>query len=415
MMHRLLNLSLRGGGMVGKFLLIFILARLLPPAELGIYGLLTATVGYALYFVGLDFYTYSSREMLHADKYMWPAMLRDQAVLFVSSYVVVLPSLVFLFWADFLPVKYALVFYVLLVVEHLSQELYRLLVTIGKPMAAGVSLFIRSGAWCYVLVVVYLSGYSEINLHAVMWMWVIADVIVVIFGAWLLRKLPWDELKSSVDWVWIRKGLKVAGLLLIGTIALRGILTIDRYFVETYAGLDVLGVYTLYMGICFSLIGFVDAAVFSFRYPILVSLYKSGQYGAFKVAERDFARQTLIAVIALAIVTTLLAVPVLEWVGKPIYLQHIQILFILLAASIFFIIGHVPHYVLYAMGRDRSIVRAHVSGLGLFVALSFLLASTYGMSGIAISLCGTFAYLGLLKQWHVSSLRKASITHGMDK
>ena len=64
MMRRFFNLGLRGG-MVCKFLLIFFLARILPPEELGTYGLFTATVGYALYFLGLDFYTYSGRAWMN--------------------------------------------------------------------------------------------------------------------------------------------------------------------------------------------------------------------------------------------------------------------------------------------------------------------------------------------------------------
>ena len=265
MRRKLLNLSLRGSGMVGKFLLILILARMLPPEELGIYGLLVVTMSYALFFMGLDFYTFSTREILHADMQLWPAMLRAQAMLFACSYIVVLPLLGLMFWADFLPARYALVFYVLLVVEHLSQELNRLLVTIGQPVASGVLLFIRAGAWCYALGAAHFSGYFTIDLHEVMWLWIAADLMVVISGVWLLRDLPWNEKNTNVDWAWIGKGLKVAGLMLIGTLALRGILTVDRYFVEAYSGVEVLGVYTLYMAICFSFIGLVDAAVFSFR------------------------------------------------------------------------------------------------------------------------------------------------------
>ena len=237
--------------MIGKFLLIFFLARILPPEELGTYGLFTATVSYALYLIGLDFYTYSGRAMLHAEQNMWPDMLRDQTVLFACSYMVVFPLLGLVFVSGLLPVKYVLIFYVLLTMEHLSQELVRLLVIISKPLAAGFFTFIRSGAWCYALVVVYLGHFSVVNLKIVLWLWVLADTVVVVGGLWLLRKLPWGNLTWGINWAWICQGLKVAGLLLVGTLAVRGTFTLDRYAVEILLGSKILGVYTILMGSCF--------------------------------------------------------------------------------------------------------------------------------------------------------------------
>jgi len=408
MMPRLFNLSLRGGGMMGKFLLIFFLARILPPEEVGMYGLFTATVSYALFLLGVDFYTYSGRAMLQAEKNIWPAMLRDQVVVFICSYLVLFPLFGLIFIAELLPVKYTLIFYVLLTVEHLSQELNRLMVTIGKPLAAGVLMFIRSGAWCYALVGLHLSRIVKVDIQIVQWLWVGADALVVISGVWMLRKLPWSEMTWSINWTWIYQGLKVAALFLMGTLALRGLFTLDRYFVEMFSGRELLGVYTLYTGICFSLIGFVDAAVFSFRYPALVSLYKSGKEAAFLSARRTFGRHTIFAVTVLVLFAGLLIVPVLEWIGKPIYLQHLFVFFVLLLASTFFIIGQIPQFILYAMGHDRSIVYAHVLGFITFSVLSLLLAPTYGIKGVANALLIAIVIAGMVKQWKIVSLNGAS-------
>ena len=68
---RLVSIVLRGMTLGSKFLLIFILARFLTPAELGLYGLLAATIGYALHLLGLDFYTYTTRELLKRPREEW--------------------------------------------------------------------------------------------------------------------------------------------------------------------------------------------------------------------------------------------------------------------------------------------------------------------------------------------------------
>lgn len=401
MIHRLFNLGLRGGGMVGKFLLIFFLARILSPEEVGVYGLFAATVSYALYFLGLDFYTYSGRAMLHAEKTKWPNLLRDQSVLFICSYLVIFPLLSLIFIVELLPIKYALLFYIILTLEHLSQELNRLMVIIGKPLASGVLSFIRSGAWCYALIAIYLIRFVRVDLYFVLLLWILADTLVLIGGIWLLRKLPWSNLTWTVNWTWIYQGLKVASLFFVGTIALRGLFTLDRYFIETFSSREILGVYTLYIGICFSLIGFVDAVVFSFRYPLLFSLYKSEQHAAFKAAKHDFSRQTFLTVSALALTVGLFIVPALKLIGKPIYLEYINVFYLLLTASVIYVMSHIPHYILYATGHDFCIVRAHIIGFILFIIFAMILAPTYQMIGVATALLIAIAVIGVLKQWKI--------------
>ncbi|MFX4789973.1 hypothetical protein ABTB87_22095 [Acinetobacter baumannii] len=58
------NLAVRGLNLASKFILIVFLAKFLTVAELGLYGLIAATINFAMYFIGLDFYVYSNRELL---------------------------------------------------------------------------------------------------------------------------------------------------------------------------------------------------------------------------------------------------------------------------------------------------------------------------------------------------------------
>lgn len=52
---RLINLNLRTVTLLSKFALIFVLAKLLEPAEVGLYGLLAATVALGFMALGYDF------------------------------------------------------------------------------------------------------------------------------------------------------------------------------------------------------------------------------------------------------------------------------------------------------------------------------------------------------------------------
>src|SRR5690606_27760460 len=98
----------------------------------GLYGLLAATIAYALYPIGLDFYAYSTREILRVDRGQWGGMLRNHGALALVLYSVVLPLLLLVFAMGFLPWTLAPWFYILLILEHLNQELSRLLVAVTK-------------------------------------------------------------------------------------------------------------------------------------------------------------------------------------------------------------------------------------------------------------------------------------------
>jgi hypothetical protein len=89
--RRLVNIGLRGTTLCTRFLFVFFLARYVTPASVGYYGLFTATVSYALYLVGLDFYTYNTRELLRVPREQHGRMIRDQAVLAAGLYALFLP------------------------------------------------------------------------------------------------------------------------------------------------------------------------------------------------------------------------------------------------------------------------------------------------------------------------------------
>ena len=84
---RLINVALRGTTLASKFLLIFFLAKFLEPKQLGLYGLLTVTIGYALYLLGFDFYTFTTREIIKLKRHEWGGLLKDQGALSLVLYV----------------------------------------------------------------------------------------------------------------------------------------------------------------------------------------------------------------------------------------------------------------------------------------------------------------------------------------
>ncbi|RLD54213.1 MAG: hypothetical protein DRJ01_18340, partial [Bacteroidetes bacterium] len=181
-LQRLLNVSLRTLSLVSRFVLLFALAYLLTPADIGRYGLMTATIGFSVLVIGGDFYAYSQRELMSRPKEEWGFILQHQGVAAVLLYVVLLPinGLVFVF--KLLPDCFILWFFILLVSEHLAQELYRLLVAMQRPITASCMLFVRMGLWIWVLLPVMWFVPTLQKLETVFFAWFIGSMFSCVAG-----------------------------------------------------------------------------------------------------------------------------------------------------------------------------------------------------------------------------------------
>ncbi|MBH2032227.1 MAG: oligosaccharide flippase family protein [Pseudomonadales bacterium] len=396
---RLINIALRGMTLASKFLLIFFLARFLEPAELGLYGLLTATISYALYLLGFDFYTFTTREILKRDRSEWGGLLKDQGALSLLLYAIFLPMLSLVFINGYLPWHVAAWFFALLVLEHLTQELGRLLIAISEQLLASIVLFLRSGIWAVAATALMLVEPETRSLNLVLGAWTAGGIAALLLGVYRLNKLGIAGWHRKVDWKWIRKGLKVAIPLLVATLAIRGVFTLDRYWFGALAGLDILGAYVLFMGVCNALMSFLDAGVFAFIYPSLITAYHKQDSDAFRQSLRKMLIQTLLLTIVFAGTATVLIEPLLSWLNKPLYLEYQDLFPWLLLATLLYAVGMVPHFALYAQGQDRPIIHSHIASLICFIPTTWLFSAHWPYLAVPLGLCASFALILLWKTW----------------
>jgi O-antigen/teichoic acid export membrane protein len=265
--------------LASKFLLMLFMARYLSPEEVGIYGLVMTTIIISIYFLGLDFYVINTREILARTNSREKARLvRDQLAFHGVVYIFVLPMLLVVFMAGLLPWKYMVWFYVLLVLEHLSQETARLFFTLSLPVVANTVLFFRSGAWAYAVIGVFfvLEGTQQLT---TIWMgWTTGVLISLGLSVYYLKQaLDFSHVDTHpVDWKWIKIGIKGALIFLTASIALKFIEYLDRYFIQYYLGEAMVGVYTLYMSAAKVVESFVFTGLISILYPKIVTSYQQG-------------------------------------------------------------------------------------------------------------------------------------------
>ena len=397
LIRRLINVTLRGLSMASRFILIFAAAKLLTPAEVGLFGLMLATVSLSVLIIGADYYTYAQRELLARPPELWSYVIQHQAKAQGMLYIFLVPAQAFIFIGGWMDWRYAIWFFVLLIFEHIAQELNRLLVAMHKQLIASWVLFVRMGSWVLVIIplMYYYPGLR--SLESLYFAWLIGVVLAIVIGLFAVAKAVPIWKSYPFDKKWIKQGFKVGGLFLIATICFKGLLTFDRFAVEAFSNLEVLGVYVLYIGIVMGLYNFLDPAVFSFLYPRMLQHYQAGNMQAYNKSFRELIWSTFIISVILAVFIWFSMPVIINWLDKAIYSSEIQVLSMLIAAGFLYAIGMIPHYALYAMKRDRWIVTAHISALIIFFLSLVLISVESAIETVAIALLSAFGWMLLIK------------------
>ncbi|WP_155989682.1 oligosaccharide flippase family protein [Thermithiobacillus tepidarius DSM 3134] len=395
----MLNVILRATTLASKFLLLVYLARVLPPEQLGVYGIFTATVSYALYLLGLDFYAYAQREMLDKPREAWGGVIRDQFIFYGLAYLGILPLLLLVVFASgSLPWSLLGWFFLILSLEHLSQELYRLLVITQKHALAGWVLFLRTGAWVYLSLALIWAVPDLQNLASVWMGWVFgagASVAVALYG---LREFRIGSQKEQpIHWAWMKKGVLVGMKFLLGTLALRGMFTFDRYILDWTWGKEQVGVYTFYMGIASAALSFIDAGIIMQVYPKIMHAIQSHDVQAYHKAMKELSLGMVLIGTAILIAVWLFIGPVINFVGHPAYQSSIGTLWALLAAILAYCFALIPHYPLYARRYDRVILGANLVGFLVFSLAAIWFVKAFSGFGVALAMFLGMVSIGVVK------------------
>lgn len=390
---KILNMTIRGATLASRFLFVFFMAKLLGPSELGLYGLVTAAVAYTLSLVGLDFYTYTTRELLNHDRQTWGGILKNQVALSLVIYALVFPVLTLVFVSGLLPWHVAKWFYLLIIIEHVCQEMCRLFIAISEQLFASILLFLRQGTWAIAITALMLRNSEFRCLDAIFTAWSISGVLAIIFAVYRLQKLQIAGWSNSIDWQWIVKGLKVAVPLLISTLALRGVFTVDRYWLKSISDLEVVGAYVLFFGVSSTMLAFLDAGVFTYSYPTLIKAYQSNEPRMFRNKMREMLIHTILAAVIFSVVSLALLPYLLLWLDNPIFATYQFLYYWLLTAMVLNVLGLVPHYALYSQNHDRPIIQSQIFGFIIFIVSAWLLSADYTAIAVPAALCVTFTFI----------------------
>jgi len=383
--NKMLPLSLRGGALASKFILIIFISHNYTLSNLGEYALIVAGVSYTGYLLGFDFYTYSSRRIIGSSRKEQSSFLKNQFFLYFIHYsLAVLITCMFVLYEPALK-NVAIIFVILIILDHCSLEVMRLLVVYEHPFSANLQFFIRNGLWVYAYIP-YAFTNADVPFYTIWFFWIVAEIISIFFIIIVLKKIPFSLImRSKIDHQWILQGLKVCLPLLISTLSLRGMFTADRYILGYFGNKEIVGVYSYFSSFSSSIMAFVDASVVMLFYPKLVRYSKEGLRKKYLATKEKFLKALVITSLCIT-ATLMICVPYISKViKKESFLNSLPLFYILLLGSIMYCVSLVYHFDLYARNLDRYIIKSSILAFLVSIVLMVILGYLYSSIGIAIS------------------------------
>ena len=389
---RFINVFLRGLTLVSRFGLLLFLAKFLDPEKVGEYGLLAASIGYLVYVIGFEFYVYSNREVALNNNEVQLFFLKNQLTLGLLTYLFIMPLVWIFFKYASLPLIYLHLGMVILLFDYISLELYRYLVATQQQLKAGLLLFIRSGLWPF-FVVLAMFLYDDIkNLDSVLYFWSFGSFASVVYGIYILDiQLP-NNLKSFYvyDIAWIRRGLKITFPYFLAALSVQAIFVLDRFFLESILGLDILAVYVLFIGIIFAIISFIDAGIFAYLYPKLLVMAKDQEFNAFYKLFNKMIIQVVFSIVTLSSLVGVFYFYGVEYLDNEVYREYWIILPLLLLMVFFQLLGTAYQIGLYALNKDAIISNIKISLIFVFILLVWLCMQVFLLYAIPLALIFVF-------------------------
>jgi len=401
-LYKLLNLFLRAAGMGAKFVLILLLSKYYTDTDYRDLTLIMTFVTLSIYVIGVDFYNYSIRDILMGNEQDGLQKVVNSFFLYGIIYII-FGILYYLFFdsLDFIN-QYALAVFVIALTEHLSQEIYRLLIAFGKVLLANFILFFRLFGWVS-YVIYYIQFKGSISLHHLLTIWYIFNLISIItvalyFGIKNIKQILTVKIKKK----WIINGLKISSVFFAGTILLKIIEYANRFVVDYFLDDIYVGIYGFYTTIALIVTIYINTIVISFELPSLIkNTPKDPGLSNFAYFRRSIIKQLIIIIFILS----LFIYPLLQWQGKSVYSKHISVFFIVLGGVFFMNLSLVEHFMLYVKHQDKRILYIMViSGIfSLFSAI--ILTYVAGIYGTAISFFITGVLMYYLRKYEVRKMK----------
>lgn len=345
------------------------MAKQLSSQDMGSYGLIVSMVNVLILVIGLDFNTFTQRELTR--KVSFSFVLKNHSALSILIYLVMIPVIYVLTDFEMIPSEYVLLFTVILFLEHIAQELFRVLIYYEKQLFVSCLLFLRTGLWSIIYVSIAYLDSSFNQLKYVLWAWLIGTSLSIIVP--IVRYKNYQYEPSKLDHKWIFKGVKKSFVLMLSGICFKALFVIDRFSLNYIADIQQVGVYVFYMGVAMGIISFLEPMIFSYTYQKLLKTYGLNHIKEYREILKGFVKSTIVVSCLLIICANLLFPYVVDYTGNVDYIGSVNYFYLISVTMFFYSLSLMCHYILYSLNLDKLILISHSSSFVVYI-LAFIIA-----------------------------------------
>jgi len=410
-----LNFLLRGGAAGVKFFFILYLANFQSAVVVGQYAIVATIIAMAIQFIGLELNSAAGR-LMHRDKGIYKkVIIIAQYRVYLLSYFITSPIIYAVFYyfvlADLI---LSFVFLCVVILEHVLTEIFRTLVSDIKVALATKIQFAKSVPYL-ILLVMYLSiTNEEVTISTILYVWLLNLGIVFYYVCvscqrfWLVDKLSY----TSSDLLNTAKQLVMDGFpyFLIAVTSVL-FLNLDKFFIKSNLGHELLGVYFTYFSICSILSLLISFTVGVKQGPIAIKAFSEyGHIEYFKVRKVLFNGYIKILAIG-GCGVLILGLCFALVTSNELYYQNLNVFFVLLFANLILCFSQIYKLDLYLLKKDKLLFVLFLSSLTLNVCLLLILTPRYGMIGVSASLLiSSFTLLYTMIYYSDLSIKNISAT-----
>jgi O-antigen/teichoic acid export membrane protein len=394
---KLINLFLRLGGLGSRFIFVVFIGKFLPEYDIGVYGIISSAIILFYMFIGMDFYIFVAREIVSKDKTEHVNYFGNQLYLYGFIYLISIPIIFIFFWQGFIPIEYALYFYLLLVLEHFGQEFFRLFVTLERPLFANWILFIRQGVWVFIFIILGFLNDEFITLDNVFILWIISAVLANLISFVKVQRIYKINRFPKLDVKLIKRGLQLASWFFISTILYKFVEFSSRFFLDYYLDKEAVGVFVILTQFSNLINVIVFTMVIMYLYPKFLKAGRVKDKVQFHKIKNEMISQVVKYSIIISVLLVIGIKPVLWLVGKESLMDNYNLFYILILANVFLNFSLVWHYALYSLGNIKAVFYSTALGALLNVILNIIFIYSFGLLGAGLATMFSFGFILLLK------------------
>jgi O-antigen/teichoic acid export membrane protein len=388
--------GIRGLSVLAKFIFTILFFKY-SEAAFGEYSLIATTIVLLVFVTGLDFYSYANRAVLEPDTNT-QKIIFNQFGLYFILYPVLFPVVYIIFKIENFDLSYLLVFYLVLITEHLNTEFYRLLFVFKKPFTANINLFLRNGLWV-IAASVYIFLFRQISIRQILYLWLSGNILALIYTLITIYRKRHKIIFENFKWdtAWIKTGITISLPYILATISYKIIEFSDRYMIDYFMDKKAVGIYSFFSSIANVLNILLFTLVISVLYPVLVENIMQHNRNQFKKTYKLFKKEILYYGSGFALVLSVTLPIILMIIQKEIYLHDYYVFLILLIGNFFLNGSFIYHFIIYAYKKDWKILKATFAGAIVNIVFNLILIPAMGIGGAAIATFLGFATILFIK------------------